>query len=56
MSTAGTVEWTVFALLVAGLLAIDIGYAGRGAQAIRSLERGENWKWCYVDGALIENR
>jgi cobalt/nickel transport system permease protein len=23
---------------------------------IRSLERGERWKWCYVDQAVIENR
>jgi tellurite resistance protein TerC len=51
MSTAGTVEWTVFALLVAGLLAIDIGYASRGEQA-RSLRKAWTWSGLWIGVAL----
>ena len=25
-----------------------------GHPIIRSLERGENWKWCYVDQAVVK--
>jgi tellurite resistance protein TerC len=43
MSSAGAVEWTVFAALVAGLLFIDIAYASRGARSRRSA-----WVWSAV--------
>jgi tellurite resistance protein TerC len=45
VSAAGTADWIVFAALVAGLLALDIGYASRGAQ-VRS--RRKAWAWSAV--------
>ena len=42
MSAAGTADWIAFAVIVAVLLAIDIGYASGGA-ALRS--RRKAWAW-----------
>jgi len=51
MSAAGTAEWTTFAVLVIGLLALDVGYASRGAQA-RSLRRAWTWSAVWIGLAL----
>ena len=42
MSAAGTADWIAFGVIVAVLLAIDIGYAG-GGPALRS--RRKAWAW-----------
>jgi TerC family integral membrane protein len=51
MSVAGNLEWTVFALLVAGLLAVDVLYASRSAQA-HSLRRAWTWSGFWIGLAL----
>ena len=50
MTVAGTTDWFVFALLVAGLLALDI-YASRGAQ-LRSRRRAWAWSAAWIGIAL----
>jgi len=42
MSAAGTLDWTIFVVLVAALLVVDMTFASRGAAAT-SVRRA--WKW-----------
>jgi len=42
MSAAGTLDWTIFVVLVAALLVVDMTFASRGAGAT-SMRRA--WKW-----------
>jgi hypothetical protein len=42
MSAAGTLDWTVFVVLVAALLVVDMTFASRGTAAA-SVRRA--WKW-----------
>ena len=51
MSAAGTLEWTVFAALVIGLLALDILYASRSGQA-HSLRAAWTWTGAWISLAL----
>ena len=51
MEGATAFEWTVFAVLVAALLAIDVGYASRGPQA-GSLRRAWIWSGVWIGVAL----
>jgi tellurite resistance protein TerC len=51
MSSAGPFEWAVFAVLVAGLLLVDIIYASRGAQA-RSRRAAWTWTAIWIGVAL----
>ena len=51
MSAAGPLEWTVFAVLVIGLITVDVLYASRNAQA-QSLRRAWTWSAIWIGIAL----
>jgi tellurite resistance protein TerC len=51
VNSAGTADWTAFALLVVALLAIDIGYASRGDRG-RSLRKAWIWTGLWIGVAL----
>jgi tellurite resistance protein TerC len=51
MSVAGASEWMTFAVLVGVLLALDVGYASRGAQ-VRSVRKAWAWSGLWIAVAL----
>jgi tellurite resistance protein TerC len=52
MSAAATLDWVVFAVLVAVLLGVDMTIAGRGAQAT-AVRRAWKWTGAWIGTAVV---